>query len=53
MKKIVIIESCGDCPNFMSGYPEWSDECLELQRDITWEDPIPEDCPLEAVKEEE
>lgn len=57
MPRLLIIDTCADCPNFNNEYPEYHEFCSMLQRKIKLDyDPkkgsasgkylIPEDCPL-------
>lgn len=57
MKKILIISTCDDCPNFDNEYWGYEEECVLLNRIIPRKDKlssshdIPEDCPLEDYYE--
>jgi len=57
-KRLVVIESCCDCPNFNNSYDEYLETCDILKRKIKRKKksmylyiyPIPNDCPLEKVE---
>ena len=56
MSRIVIIDSCNDCPHFDIKFStDMANTCEKLKRIIpydkdTYSHPIPDDCPLERVK---
>lgn len=55
MNRVLIIDSCSDCPFFDNEYYNYSRECIKLDRKIEGEDekyPIHEDCPLKKTSEE-
>ena len=53
MDRLVVIHNCDECPYFYDRL----EECIKLNRKIKenkdCEYPIPEDCPLEKIKEDE
>ena len=58
MNRVVVIDSCSDCPFFDNEYYTYNAECDKLGRGIPvgeedWSVyPIPDDCPLPATDEE-
>ena len=56
--KIVIINTCDECPYFDNQYYSYEERCFELDRVIQYDDydkfyPIPDDCPLSTPSDGE
>lgn len=54
MNKIIIINTCEDCPFFDNEYYSYNERCTQLERVIEQINNhycIPEDCPLETTDE--
>ena len=47
MKKIAVIKTCGDCPNFDNEHWGYKELCRPIPVNGNCEYPIPKDCPLE------
>ena len=47
--RIVIIDTCEDCPHFDNQYWGFHETCKKLNRTIPSPYDIPEDCPLDKV----
>ena len=53
MARLVVISTCEECPRFDNVYYGFHETCTKLNRTIPHPYEIPDDCPLEKVRDTE